>query len=721
MCRWNESPAWLVLLILLSSPAAPAADFLRGDANDDGRVSISDSHFIFSFLFRAGNRFECRKAADVDDSGVIDITDAVLILNHIFLGGSAPAAPFPSAGADATADELSCESYGNGQPLEDPDAEITVLDATAAGGHDSRATLVIAISSSRPLGGYSARIRAADGALDGSIVHSRDLTGTKATGFESAKVSGGVLTVGFLVAMVEPASIAPGTRAGALEVRTCVRDGLPAGEYALAIEDAELIDAETGRAIRPRLASGKLTVESDVAPGIGCTADEPPPPPVGGPGGVDVNLSLRADPAGAGRFVAGLMIESNARVEGFSFSLDFDEDFLRLVEVEKVFRGGDWESFALTTDNSDVQPGGVGTDEGYLAGEAVLSADPSGFLPAGKATEVLRFLFELIATPEGCIGARFADGGVLTENGPRRPIANAVRALGATILPEDARSFTTRGVTLVAGEAGGVERPEDLEAEFRLASADARPGLPVAIPFSIDANAPVQGFSFSVDFDEEVLEGTRVEQRYFTPDGTWDFWKYQINNSNATPGNAGIDEGYVVGGAVFDFTSHQCGVMRPGSASEVLRLHFEVLPETSATATELVFLEGGRVGEGLPGVENVVTAFGAGIGPDVASSFVFLNGRINIAPDIAVFIRGDSDGNGAVELTDAQQTLGYLFLGDAPPACEDAADADDSGKLAISDPVLTLNRLFRGGPDLPAPYPLEGNDSTDDGLGCRGP
>jgi PKD repeat protein len=69
------------------------------------------------------------------------------------------------------------------------------------------------------------------------------------------------------------------------------------------------------------------------------------------------------------------------------------------------------------------------------------------------------------------------------------------------------------------------------------------------------------------------------------------------------------------------------------------------------------------------------------------------------------FVRGDSNASGKIDLTDAVVTLNYLFLGVGQPACFDAADADDNGKLQLTDAVRTLNWLFIGGPPPPAPTP----------------
>jgi len=89
-----------------------------------------------------------------------------------------------------------------------------------------------------------------------------------------------------------------------------------------------------------------------------------------------------------------------------------------------------------------------------------------------------------------------------------------------------------------------------------------------------------------------------------------------------------------------------------------------------------------------------------------------------------LFHRGDVDQNEALELTDAIQILGYLFLGSVTmvPLCEDAADANDDGIIDLSDAIFPLFIMFTcwlcelpapGGPDNPC-----GPDPTEDPLGC---
>ena len=64
-------------------------------------------------------------------------------------------------------------------------------------------------------------------------------------------------------------------------------------------------------------------------------------------------------------------------------------------------------------------------------------------------------------------------------------------------------------------------------------------------------------------------------------------------------------------------------------------------------------------------------------------------------------VRGDSNGDLDVNISDPTFTLLWLFLGGADPACMATADANGDGGVDISDPTYTLRFLFLGGPDHP--------------------
>jgi hypothetical protein len=88
-------------------------------------------------------------------------------------------------------------------------------------------------------------------------------------------------------------------------------------------------------------------------------------------------------------------------------------------------------------------------------------------------------------------------------------------------------------------------------------------------------------------------------------------------------------------------------------------------------------------------------------------------------PRAAGFRRGDSDGLGQVDLTDAIRILNFLFLGIGQVLCLDAADSDDSGLLDLTDAIRILNVLFLGTGEIGPPGPGTcGPDPSEDTLGC---
>lgn len=86
----------------------PPPRFVRGDANGDGVVDLSDPVRTLLHLF-GGVAVDCEDAADADDDEGVSLTDAVYLLEFLFRGGSAPLAPFPGADVDPDGEGLGCE------------------------------------------------------------------------------------------------------------------------------------------------------------------------------------------------------------------------------------------------------------------------------------------------------------------------------------------------------------------------------------------------------------------------------------------------------------------------------------------------------------------------------------------------------------------------------------------------------------------------------------
>lgn len=77
--------------------------FVRGDANDDGDVNLSDCVFILVHLFIGGAEPPCLATADTDADGGVDLGSAIYLLNYLFTGGPAPPEPFVACDYSALA------------------------------------------------------------------------------------------------------------------------------------------------------------------------------------------------------------------------------------------------------------------------------------------------------------------------------------------------------------------------------------------------------------------------------------------------------------------------------------------------------------------------------------------------------------------------------------------------------------------------------------------
>ncbi len=88
--------------------------------------------------------------------------------------------------------------------------------------------------------------------------------------------------------------------------------------------------------------------------------------------------------------------------------------------------------------------------------------------------------------------------------------------------------------------------------------------------------------------------------------------------------------------------------------------------------------------------------------------------------NVQSFVRGDCNVDGEVNISDPIVTLEYMFRGTYSPTCLDSCDFDDNGKLEITDPISSLNYQFQGTAPPPNPGPLAcGLDPTGDDLSCE--
>jgi hypothetical protein len=90
------------------------------------------------------------------------------------------------------------------------------------------------------------------------------------------------------------------------------------------------------------------------------------------------------------------------------------------------------------------------------------------------------------------------------------------------------------------------------------------------------------------------------------------------------------------------------------------------------------------------------------------------------APAVPIFLRGDCNDDGLVDISDGVCILSWLFQGGAEPPCIAVTNTNGDDEADISDAVYVLAHLFLGGPQPVAPFPECGLGllQADRELGC---
>jgi hypothetical protein len=110
--RPRSTPYFDIYVVKLSAERLARRSFVRGDSNADGRADVSDAVYLLNWLFLSGPAPPCEDAADADDDGELAITDAIALLNALFVGAGALRPPYPEPGVDPTLDGLGCDGPG---------------------------------------------------------------------------------------------------------------------------------------------------------------------------------------------------------------------------------------------------------------------------------------------------------------------------------------------------------------------------------------------------------------------------------------------------------------------------------------------------------------------------------------------------------------------------------------------------------------------------------
>ncbi|HVR73695.1 MAG TPA: hypothetical protein VMT52_05160 [Planctomycetota bacterium] len=104
----GAGPALAEVEVIAQVTGEPSALFVRGDADGNADTNLGDLIHTLSHLFLGEGELQCEAAADVNNDGVVDISDAMFQGAFLFQRGPDPSFPFPACGPSTTP-ELSCE------------------------------------------------------------------------------------------------------------------------------------------------------------------------------------------------------------------------------------------------------------------------------------------------------------------------------------------------------------------------------------------------------------------------------------------------------------------------------------------------------------------------------------------------------------------------------------------------------------------------------------
>jgi hypothetical protein len=74
------------------------------------------------------------------------------------------------------------------------------------------------------------------------------------------------------------------------------------------------------------------------------------------------------------------------------------------------------------------------------------------------------------------------------------------------------------------------------------------------------------------------------------------------------------------------------------------------------------------------------------------------SGSTSKAYSFTVYLNGDADGSGAINISDAVYIIAYIFSGGSAPVPTGRGDVDCSSSINISDAVYLISYIFSGGP-----------------------
>jgi hypothetical protein len=253
-----------------------------------------------------------------------------------------------------------------------------------------------------------------------------------------------------------------------------------------------------------------------------------------------------------------------------------------------------------------------------------------------------------------------------------------------------------------------------------LASTDAVPAQPTfklervgqgALLLVVDAPSACIGLETGFRHDADAIRILSVDRGPDFPEAEGELF-LDLAPVDGCPTDPSVDAGFTIGA----YFSRDRGLAIPAGRRAVLAIRFEAAPGAPPDACSLIKFAGCL---GPPYGAVLIELIGLDGNPITASG---VQGS-SCGPVKPVFIRGDVNADGAIDLSDPSSLFGFLFRGDPGEiGCQAAADADDDGAVTIADALFLLRYQFAGGREPSTPFPRCGTDPADpaEGPECTG-
>lgn len=335
------------------------------------------------------------------------------------------------------------------------------------------------------------------------------------------------------------------------------------------------------------------------------------------------------------------------------------------------------------------------SEDGVWVVEVVVDAvEPleSRTLPVSQNQPLFRTLFDVrIDAPLGDTDLR------IIASLPSDPQQTTTFGIGVdTVIPN-----TVNGTMTVLARDDPPANPNQMWIDDTILTA----GMAGVIPVRGSADQEVDGYTTAISIPTDLLTVESIDlEGSATGELSPDFSSLAIDQSGE----------FFIFSVLFDmFPPIDSPGIAPSSEFLLYSANVNVVPSAEPGVYGLSFRDDGVRLDGIgPQLFNVYAFGGMSVLPALIPS------TLEILPSSGIaFIRGDVNGDGRLNVTDAVFLTSYLFDSGTAPPCLDAADVNDDGSLSVTD-VIFLLRFLGGSPPPPPPFAVAGTDPTPDSFTC---